>query len=454
MATVERARSVPWWKEPTKDQWYAWWAAWLGWTLDAFDFTVFLLIMEPIAEEFDVPLTEVASVFTMTLWMRLVGAVGLGLARRPDRPQDAADDLDPLVFDLQLHRRLLADLLFLLVFRTLLGIGMGAEWPAGAALAMETWPMRSRGFMSGVLQGSWGIGFLLSSVHLRAVLRLYRLARHAVDRRAAGAVDRLRPLLRQGAGGLGREPAASSASRTARSARRWSAIFKRGMLGNTLPGVLVDGEQFRPLLLDLGAVRDASAEGPEAERDGYGGAVHVANIVGFLGDVVLGLDGRHHRPPLGDDHPGGDRGPDRADLPVHRRLVLDHRSASALQGAFGGALYSQLPSYLSERFPTEVRATASAFCYHQGAIFGGLVAPVLAYFAVEFQCRLRDPDAGRHRRRRVQRRRLAAAEPGNQGQGPRSRAVGGLNGSLFAHRRVPIAMGRFALEVGRWVAGE
>ena len=55
-----------------------------------------------------------------------------------------------------------------------------------------------------------------------------------------------------------------------------------------------------------------------------------------------------------------------------------------LQGAFGGALYSQLPSYLSERFATEVRATASAFCYHQGAILGGLVAPVLAYFAVNY----------------------------------------------------------------------
>ncbi|MBV9758685.1 MAG: hypothetical protein JO047_16700, partial [Alphaproteobacteria bacterium] len=35
-----------------------------------------------------------------------------------------------------------------------------------------------------------------------------------------------------------------------------------------------------------------------------------------------------------------------------------------------------------ERFPTEVRATAGAFCYHQGAIFGGFVAPVLTYFAV------------------------------------------------------------------------
>ena len=52
---------------------------------------------------------------------------------------------------------------FLFLFRALLGFFMGAEWPAGAALAMEQWPQGSRGLMSGVLQGSWGIGFLLSS---------------------------------------------------------------------------------------------------------------------------------------------------------------------------------------------------------------------------------------------------------------------------------------------------
>ena len=56
----------------------------------------------------------------------------------------------------------------------------------------------------------------------------------------------------------------------------------------------------------------------------------------------------------------------------------------AAQGAFGGALYSQLPSYLSERFPTEVRATASGFCYHQGAIWGGFVPVVLAFCAEYF----------------------------------------------------------------------
>ena len=52
--------ALPWWREPTKDQWQAYIAAWLGWTLDAFDFTIFLLIMLPISQEFGVPLTAVA----------------------------------------------------------------------------------------------------------------------------------------------------------------------------------------------------------------------------------------------------------------------------------------------------------------------------------------------------------------------------------------------------------
>ena len=154
---------MPWWKEPTKDQWLAWWAAWLGWTLDAFDFTIFLLIMVPIANEFNVPLTEVTVVFTITLWLRLLGATASGwLADRIGRK-------GPLMISILWYSicNFIAgfspSFWFLFLFRALLGIGMGAEWPAGASLAMESWPARSRGFMSGVLQGSWSIGFLLSS---------------------------------------------------------------------------------------------------------------------------------------------------------------------------------------------------------------------------------------------------------------------------------------------------
>jgi MFS transporter, SHS family, lactate transporter len=46
MATLAvPADALPWWKEPIKEQWYACAAAGLGWTLDAFDFTIDLLIM-------------------------------------------------------------------------------------------------------------------------------------------------------------------------------------------------------------------------------------------------------------------------------------------------------------------------------------------------------------------------------------------------------------------------
>src|SRR5579859_160830 len=155
--------AIPWYREPTREQWLAYIAAWLGWTLDAFDFTIFLLIMVPIANEFHVPLVDVTAVFTVTLWLRLVGATASGwLADRVGRKL-------PLMISILWYSicNFIAGFsptfAFLFFFRALLGIGMGAEWPAGAALAMETWPQRSRGFMSGILQGSWGLGFLVSS---------------------------------------------------------------------------------------------------------------------------------------------------------------------------------------------------------------------------------------------------------------------------------------------------
>jgi MFS transporter, SHS family, lactate transporter len=78
MTSEVAAGVLPWWKEPTKDQWMAWIAAWLGWMLDAFDFTIFLLIMVPISQDFGVPLLAVTAVFTITLWLRLVGAIAAG----------------------------------------------------------------------------------------------------------------------------------------------------------------------------------------------------------------------------------------------------------------------------------------------------------------------------------------------------------------------------------------
>src|ERR1700761_5905167 len=161
--TVAGANPIPWWKEPSKDQWLAWIAAWLGWTLDSFGFTIFLLLVVPISKDFGVPLTQIGGVFPLTLWMRLVGATAAGwLADRIGRKK-------PLMISIAWFSvcNLLAgfspSFAFLFFFRAMLGIGMGAEWPVGASLALEQWPIRSRGFMAGAMQGSWGLGGLLSA---------------------------------------------------------------------------------------------------------------------------------------------------------------------------------------------------------------------------------------------------------------------------------------------------
>src|SRR5258708_7544147 len=119
----------------------------VGWTLDAFDFPVFLLIMVSIAKEFNEPLAAVTIVFTLTLWMRLFGAVAAGwMADRMGRKA-------PLMISILWYSAcnfiagFSPSFVFLLVFRTLLGIGMGAEWPAGAAVAMDSLPTPSRAFM-------------------------------------------------------------------------------------------------------------------------------------------------------------------------------------------------------------------------------------------------------------------------------------------------------------------
>ena len=52
----------------------------------------------------------------------------------------------------------------LFAFRGLFGIGMGGMWAAGMPLALEHWPQHLRGIASGILQGGYSFGFLLSSL--------------------------------------------------------------------------------------------------------------------------------------------------------------------------------------------------------------------------------------------------------------------------------------------------
>ena len=149
---------------PTADQRNAFLASFLGWTMDAYDYFIVVLVYADIAKGFHVSLTKMAFLTTATLLMRPVGAVIFGVwADRKGRRL-------PLLVDVSFYSMVgfacafAPSYVWLLGLRLLYGIGMGGEWGLGAALAMEKIPLARRGFFSGLLQQGYAVGYLLAAV--------------------------------------------------------------------------------------------------------------------------------------------------------------------------------------------------------------------------------------------------------------------------------------------------
>src|SRR3982074_2843773 len=138
--------------------------AFLGWTMDAFDYFIVVLVYADIAKEFHVSLTKMAFLTTVTLIMRPVGAFIFGLWA------DRVGRRIPLIVDVCFYSLIgfvcafAPNYTVLLVLRLFYGIGMGGEWGLGAALAMEKIPTNRRGFFSGLLQEGHSFGYLVATL--------------------------------------------------------------------------------------------------------------------------------------------------------------------------------------------------------------------------------------------------------------------------------------------------
>ncbi|MBV9861217.1 MAG: MFS transporter [Alphaproteobacteria bacterium] len=382
MSAYASARSVqPWWKEPTRDQWYAFIAAWLGWTLDAFDFTVFLFLLVPIAKEFNADLTLVVLVGSLTLWMRFVGAVAAGwMADRMGRRA-------PLMISILWYSAcnfiagFSPTFLFLLMFRTLLGIGMGAEWPAGAALAVETWPARSRGLMASVLQGSWALGYLVAALLFATVYDVIGWRGMLwIGVLPALAVVWIRIYVKEPQVWLDNQKKQIELKAPMRVPL--AALFRRGVILNTLSACWWLASAFTIYYSIFGLFATYLTKELHLSSAAVGWPLVFSNAATFLASFLWGgLADRIGR---------------RWAMIVPAILGLfvvpfyllstDYTTiliAFSIQGFFAGAIYGQNPSYANERFPTEIRATAAAFCYHIGAVTAGFVTPILSWFAIE-----------------------------------------------------------------------
>jgi len=148
-------------------------AGFLGWTLDAFDFFVFVFLIDRLSAQFGVPKKDIVATLTATLAMRPVGALVFGLLA--DRYGRRIPLMANVIYFsvIELLCGFSPNYTFFFIMRALFGIGMGGEWGVGASLAMEAAPPRWRGVLSGILQSGYSIGYLLAAVAARFLLPVW-----------------------------------------------------------------------------------------------------------------------------------------------------------------------------------------------------------------------------------------------------------------------------------------
>ncbi len=145
----------------------------LGWTLDAFDFFVVVFMVDILASHFQVAKSAIILSIGATLAMRPVGALLFGMLadrygrRKPLMAVVAYFSLIEVLSGLALTYPMFLGL------RLLYGIGMGGFWGVGASLTLESAPRRWRGLLSGLLQGGYPLGYLLSAVAARLILPMW-----------------------------------------------------------------------------------------------------------------------------------------------------------------------------------------------------------------------------------------------------------------------------------------
>jgi len=141
----------------------------LGWVLDAFDFFVVVFLLDTLAAHLLVPKMSIVWTISITLAMRPVGALLFGtLADRFGRRKPLM--VCVVYFSIvTVLSGFAPNFVFFLIMRALYGIGMGGYWGIGASFAMENAPRKRRGIFSGLMQGGYPFGYLVTAVCMQFV---------------------------------------------------------------------------------------------------------------------------------------------------------------------------------------------------------------------------------------------------------------------------------------------
>lgn len=358
-------------------------ANYLGLIFEAYDLTIYSLLVVPVSQYFHVPVWYGFLVLTMTYVFRGLGGLWFG------HIGDKMGRRNALVLTVLGYSVCTAltglswSLGALIVFRGLTGLFIGGEY-VGYSYTMEVVPHKSRGGFSGLLVTSYSVGFLLASATFGAVTAI--MGPHFAAGGGwrwpffVGIVPALIALWMRL--GIVESPAWVKASQGKKQSGRvpFFEIFKRRYIKRTIHAWLVMAAliwAYDVLLLGLPRLLGLLKVSP----GGIAELTFITNVGSLLGSLVgglvsqrigrkaaliatavLGMIATPFFVPIFNPHPGF----------VYIAI-----------GGFIGAIFAEggfgiMPAYLSERYPTELRATGSTGTYNLGQIIAGWSTTLMA----------------------------------------------------------------------------
>jgi MFS family permease len=378
--------SVPWYKDVTREQWRALAAAKLGWMLDAMDFLLYVMAIGQLKTYFGFNDATAGLLGTVTLVTSAVGGIVFGIvADRAGRTRALMATI--LIFSIcSLGAATSQTLWQLMVWRILLGFGMGGEWASGAVLVSETWPAHLRVRAISIMQSGWALGYIAAALLAALILGKLNLGPEAW--RYLFAVGVLPALLTLWIRKKVKEPEAWQQRKASKEKGRnaFAVLFGPEFRSKTLLATLLSacvqfanwglffwlpGFLARPveqggagmsivrsagwiIPVQIGAYIGYNSFGFIAEKLGRR-RTFVAYLV--TAAILVPLYGQMARSP---------------------GILM---ALGPLLGFVGYGYFSLFGSFLAELFPTDVRATGQGLTYNLGRGMGALAPYTIGYVA-------------------------------------------------------------------------
>ena len=380
MAISEQVTGMPdWYRTITREQWNALVAAKLGWMLDAMDFVLFLMATRALMEAFSIDTAQVGLLATAALVTSAIGGLLFGMVADYFGRTRALMATILIYSFATLGTATAQNFTQLMIWRALVGIGMGGEWSSGAVLVSETWPAEHRGKAIGIMQSGWAIGYILAAVAAAIILPLFSW-------RWLFVVGVLPALFVFWVRRNVREPEVWSAKRekvdpsqagsSPGQVNTFAAIFSRALIGRTLKASLLSSLVMFGYWGFYTWLPGFLASSTEAGGAGMSVVKSVAWIIptqigAFFGYLSFGFisDRLGRRPTF-----IGYLLAAAVLVPIYGQMArspLALMVTGPLLGFFSHGYFSVFGSMLSELFDTSVRATAQGFTYNVGRVLGG-----------------------------------------------------------------------------------